>query len=81
MVYAIIYSKENCNKAFIGESKIFIFATIADNRGYCSRGDTNKATGAHFLLPGHSLEDLVVTFNETSMLRRLQAQTLSISNR
>ena len=66
VVYAIICSKENCHKAYIGESKRMLFARIADHRGYVSRGDTSKATGAHFSLPGHSLADLRVTIIENT---------------
>ena len=66
VVYAIICSKENCNQVYIGESERMLFARIADHRGYVSRGDTNKATGAHFSLPGHSLADLRVTIIENT---------------
>ena len=51
VVYAIICSKETCNQVYIGESKRMLFARIADHRGYVSRGETSKATGAHFSLP------------------------------
>ena len=34
---------------------------VADHRGCISSGDTEKATGYHFNLPGHSLADLRVT--------------------
>ena len=34
--------------------------------GYVSRGETDKATGAHFSQPGHSLADLRVTVLENT---------------
>ena len=65
-VYAIFCLKENCNNVYIGESKRMLWSRVADHRGYVSRSETDKATGAHFSLPGHSLADLRVTIIENT---------------
>ena len=43
-----------------------LYARIADHHGHVSRGETSKATGAHFSLPGHSLADLTATIIENT---------------
>ena len=37
---------------------------VAEHRGYVSKGETDKPTGAHFIMPGHSLADLRVSVIE-----------------
>ena len=37
---------------------------VAEHRGYVSKGKTGKPTGAHFIMPGHSLADLRVSVIE-----------------
>ena len=37
---------------------------VAEHRGYVSKGETDKPTGAHFTMPGHSLADLRVSVIE-----------------
>ena len=37
---------------------------VADHRGFVYNGRTDKATGAHFNMPGHSLADLRVSIIE-----------------
>ena len=49
---------------YIGETQRMLRFRIADHRGYVRQGDTNKATGAHFTLPGHSLSDMKFTVIE-----------------
>ena len=66
LVYAIICTKDKCKKVYIGESKRMLWARLADHRGYISRGEMDKATGAHFSQPGHSLADLRVTVLENT---------------
>ena len=63
-MYAIFCIKENCQKVYIGETKRMLRARLADHRGYVSRAETDKATGAHFTMPGHSLADLRITVIE-----------------
>ena len=65
VVYAIFCMKEKCKQVYIGESKRMLWSRIADHRGYVSRAETDKATGAHFTQPGHSLADLRVSIIET----------------
>ena len=64
LVYAIFSSKENCKQVYIGETKRMLQTRLADHRVYVSSGRTDKATGAHFNMPGHSLADLRVTIIE-----------------
>lgn len=47
-----------------GETKRMLSYRLADHRGYVSRAETDKATGAHFTMPGHSLADLRITVIE-----------------
>ena len=64
VIYAIFSKKENCKQVYIGESRRLLNFWVADHRGYVSRQETDKATGAHFTMPGHSLADLRVTIIE-----------------
>ena len=43
-----------------------LWSRIADHRDYVSRAETDKATGAHFTEPGHSLADLRVSILENT---------------
>ena len=64
VVYAIICNKDNCNSVYIGETKRMLKYRIAEHRGYVLHKRTDKSTGEHFNLPGHSLADLRVTIVE-----------------
>ena len=59
-------NKDKCKKVYIGESKRMLWARLADHCGYISRGEADKATGAHFSQPGHSLADLRITVLENT---------------
>ena len=61
VIYAILCKKEKCKQVYIGETRRLLNFRVADHRGYVSRQETDKATGAHFTMPGHSLADLRVT--------------------
>lgn len=63
-VYLIECEKENCKQRYIGESKRPIRNRIADHRGYIVNKNIDKATGAHFNLPGHSLDNMKFTILE-----------------
>ena len=56
--------KDKCRKRYIGTTGRQLRYRLADHRGYISNQVENKATGAHFNLPGHSLADLTVTILE-----------------
>ena len=56
--------KDNCKLRYIGESKISIKYCIADHRGYVVNKHVYKATGAHFNLSGHSLNNMKFTILE-----------------
>ena len=64
VVYAIICNKDNCNSVYIGETKRMLKFRIADHCGHVLNKRTDKSTGGHFNLPGHSLADLRVTIIE-----------------
>jgi hypothetical protein len=63
-VYMIECEKDNCKERYIGESKRSIKYRIADHRGYVVNKHVDKATGAHFNLPGHSLNHMKFTILE-----------------
>ena len=62
IVYLIECQK--CKERYIGESKRPLKYRLADHRGYVSNLHTDKATGAHFNLPGHDLSHLTITIIE-----------------
>ena len=43
-----------------------LWSRIAEHRGYVSWAETDKATGAHFTQPRHSLADLRVSILENT---------------
>ena len=45
---------------------------VADHRSYVSNRRTDKATGAHFNMPGHSLADLRVSIIEQTRRKSLE---------
>ena len=63
-VYSIECQKENCTQRYIGESKRPIRNCIAVYWGYIVNKNLDKATGAHFNLPGHSLHNMKFTILE-----------------
>ena len=64
IIYLLKCNKENCNQNYIGESKRPLKSRLADHRGYITNKNILKATGAHFNLPGHNLENLKVIILE-----------------
>ena len=56
--------KKNCKQVYIGETKRILKFCLADHRGYVLNNNKATATGLHFNLPGHSLEDLSITVIE-----------------
>ena len=62
---------EKCGQRYIGESKQSIKHRLAEHRGYIVNNRVDKATGAHFNSPGHSLANMKCTvldqekFNDT----------------
>ena len=57
----VIY-RITCNKCigfvYIGQTSRKLCQRLTDHRGYIKRKDISKATGAHFNLRGHTIEDL-----------------------
>ena len=64
IVYMIECNKENCRNRYIGETKRSMKHRLADHRGYIVNKHVDKATGAHYNLPGHSLANLKITILE-----------------
>ena len=61
VIYAIVCRKEKCILSYIGETKRMLWYRLTDHCGYVRNKKLDKATGAHFNLPGHSLVDLSIT--------------------
>ena len=59
-IYLIECQKDNCRKQYIGETKREIRERIAEHKQYI-RNASSKATGDHFKLPGHSVNDMKFT--------------------
>ena len=55
---------DKCRKRYIVETRRAIKNRLADHRGYVVNNHINKATGAHFTLPGHSLANMRCTVLE-----------------
>ena len=60
LVYMISCQKENCLQNYIGESERTLKDRISEHIGYIRNRKYNQATGHHFNLPGHSLDDMKV---------------------
>ena len=62
--YNIVYMKscqnENCLQKYIGESERKLKDRISEHIGYIRTNNKTQATGHHFNLPGHSLDDMKV---------------------
>ena len=59
VVYAIICTKENCKKTYIGETKRFLRNRLDDHRGYVNNF-VHNVTGTHFTQQGHSLANVQI---------------------
>ena len=57
-------NKNNCGKHYIGESERELKTRISEHKGYINNRKLNMATGAHFNLPGHSIDHMTVTILE-----------------
>ena len=65
VVYLIECTKENCtNNWYIGETKRNLRYRFGEHRGYVTNGHTDQATGAHYNLPGHSVENMKISIIE-----------------
>ena len=62
-IYLIECRKERCRQQYIGETGRSIRTRIMEHRGYINN-NKNKATGDHFNLPGHSVNDMRFTVLE-----------------
>ena len=65
VIYLIECDKENCPQSrYIGETSRCVRSRLAEHLGYIRSKVTDKATGAHFNLPGHSVANLKLTVIE-----------------
>ena len=55
---------DKCRKIYIGETRRTIKNRLAHHRGYVVNNHSDKATGSHFTLPGHSLANMRCTVLE-----------------
>ena len=53
-----------CDKQYIGETNKTINQRFQQHKGYVNNKKTDKATGAHFNLPGHSVSDMRISVVE-----------------
>ena len=67
-----IKKKDNCQEAYIGETKRMLKYRLGDHCGYVRNKRLDQATGFHFNLPGHSMADLSVTVLEQSKRNKTQ---------
>ena len=51
----------------MGETEQTLSQRFAEHRGYVRNRKLEKATGAHFNLPGHSMADMKITIIEKVM--------------
>ena len=56
--------KDKCKEKYIGQTGRLLQFRISEHRSYINNHVTNKATGVHFNLPGHSLADMYFTVLE-----------------
>ena len=62
--YLIECEKYNCKLRYIGQTKRALKYRLAEHRGYVNQNITDKSTGSHFNLPGHSQANLKITVLE-----------------
>mgnify|MGYP003338823540 CR=1 FL=1 len=62
----IVYCLEckKCRQQYIGQSVQTLSDRFANHRGYVNNKHLDKATGAHFNQPGHSISDMSITVIE-----------------
>ena len=63
-IYVIECNIDSCKKRYIGESERKLRERITEHRGYINNNMKNMATGHHFNLPGHSIDNLTITIIE-----------------
>ena len=64
IVYMIICNKQNCNQQYIGESKRKLKERFGEHKGYIRSSNKSQPTGAHFSLPGHSIDNMNILILE-----------------
>ena len=63
---------ENCKSRYIGETERNLHDRVCEHIGYIRTKKTDKSTGNHFNLPGHSLANMTVTIVEKDKVNDIQ---------
>ena len=58
VVYVITCTK--CNLQYVGETDRTLKDRFSEHKGYVRTKKVNQSTGAHFNLPGHSVDDMKI---------------------
>ena len=64
VIYLLECNKDNCRKRYVGETGRRFRFRGADHRGYITNKIESQPAGAHFNLPGHSLDNMSATILE-----------------
>ena len=64
IIYLIECNIDTCKMRYIGESERKLRERLSDHRSYINNNMKNKATGHHFNLPGHSIDNITITVIE-----------------
>ena len=64
IIYLIECNIERCKARYIGETDRTLRERIYEHKSYINNKMKNKATGYHFNLPGHSIDNLTITILE-----------------
>ena len=72
IIYIIECNISNCKQRYIGETERNLHDRICEHIGYIRTQKTDKSTGYHFNLPGHSLANLTTTVLEKVKINDIQ---------
>ena len=72
IIYIIECNIDNCKSRYIGMSSRSLRFRLSEHRGYVTNKITSKATGAHFNLPGHGLQNMKITILEIPKKNELE---------
>ena len=72
IIYMIECNIANCKSRYIGETERNLHDRVCEHIGYIRTKKTDKSTGNHFNLPGHSLANMTVTIIEKVKVNDIQ---------
>lgn len=75
LFYIILFFILKCDKQYIGETNKTLNQRFQQHKGYVNNKKLDKATGAHFNLPGHSVSDMRISvvekiYNQDNFFRK-----------